>query len=156
MGRFWRPLALPGAHSYQGVRGESNPPLRRSQRRVPHRYTTDTINQRKERESNPQGRVRAQPLSGRFPSPFGWPFRKSSRWTRTTDLPHVTGTSYRWTTGLCSTPTRSRTRNASVETRHDVRFTTGVERKARDSNPHPLAGNRRSRSARPTVSGYLP
>ena len=44
--RIWRPPALPGAHSYrgQGVRGESNPPLRRSQRRVPHRYTTDTIN----------------------------------------------------------------------------------------------------------------
>src|SRR5262249_308386 len=96
VGRFWRPLALPGAHSYhgQGVRGESNPPLRRSQRRVPHRYTTDTINaplaprgrggggegeQRKERESNPQGRVRGQPLSKRFPSPIGWPFRKSSR-----------------------------------------------------------------------------
>ena len=77
--RFWRPPALPGAHSYQGVRGESNPPLRRSQRRVPHRYTTDTISQRKERESNPQGRVRAPPLSGRFPSPIGWPFRKSSR-----------------------------------------------------------------------------
>ena len=29
---------------HQGVRGESNPPLRRSQRRVRHRYTTDTIN----------------------------------------------------------------------------------------------------------------
>jgi hypothetical protein len=33
---------------------------------------------------------------------------------------------------------------------------SGPKRKARDLNPHPLAGNRRSRSARPTVSGYLP
>src|SRR5262249_3301780 len=33
------------AHSYhgQGVRGESNPPLRGSRPRVQHRYTTDTI-----------------------------------------------------------------------------------------------------------------
>ena len=40
----------------QGVRGELNPPLRRSQRRVPHRYTTDTISERKERELNPPDR----------------------------------------------------------------------------------------------------
>ena len=40
----------------KGVRGESNPPPRRSQRRMPDHYTTDTISsERKERESNPQG-----------------------------------------------------------------------------------------------------
>src|SRR5262245_56350268 len=56
-----------------------------------------------------------------------------------------------------NTPTRSRTRNVSFEARYDVRFTTGVfKRKARDLNPHPLAGNRLSSAARPTVSGYLP
>jgi hypothetical protein len=73
----------------QGVGGESNPPLRGSQPRVQRRYTTNTIGpplappgrgvggegERKERESNPQGRVRAQPRSRRFPSPIGWPFR---------------------------------------------------------------------------------
>ena len=32
----------------------------------------------------------------------------------------------------------------------------GVQRKVRESNSHPLAGNRVSTAARPTVSGYLP
>src|SRR5206468_10087470 len=32
----------------------------------------------------------------------------------------------------------------------------GVERKARESNPHLRWENRLSRAARPTVSGYLP
>ena len=88
VGRFWRPLALPGAHSYrnQGVGGELNPPLRRSQRRVLHRYTTNTISHWKERESNPQGRLmgstafQAVPVANRVALP------KVSRpgWTRTT------------------------------------------------------------------------
>src|ERR1019366_8288698 len=56
-----------------------------------------------------------------------------------------------------STPTRIRTRNASFEARYDGPFHhRGVERKARESNPHLRWENRLSRAARPTVSGYLP
>jgi hypothetical protein len=55
-----------------------------------------------------------------------------------------------------SAPTRSRTRNASFEARYDLHFTTGAERKVRESNPHHPQVNRLSRAARPTVSGYLP
>jgi hypothetical protein len=63
----------------------------------------------------------------------------------------------RYTTGLASTPTRIRTRNASFEARNDRPFHhRGVERKARESNPHLRWENRLSRAARPTVSGYLP
>jgi hypothetical protein len=58
---------------------------------------------------------------------------------------------------LKSTPTRIRTRNASFEARYDRPFHhRGVERKARESNPHLRWENRLSRAARPTVSGYLP
>ena len=61
------------------------------------------------------------------------------------------------TTGLTNTPTRIRTRNASFEARYDRPFHhRGVERKARESNPHLRWENRLSRAARPTVSGYLP
>ena len=67
--------------SGQGVRGESNPPLRRSQRRVPHRYTTDTISQRRLRLSEV-----AKPQAAASESRPGW--------TRTTDLPHVKGLSW--------------------------------------------------------------
>ena len=63
----------------------------------------------------------------------------------------------RWTTGSVSTPTRSRTRNASLGPRHDVRFTTGAEeRKPRDLNPHGLAAARFSKPARQPLSGYPP
>jgi hypothetical protein len=56
-----------------------------------------------------------------------------------------------------NTPTRIRTRNASFEARYDGPFHhRGVERKARESNPHLRSENRLSRAARPTVSGYLP
>ncbi len=114
--------------SSQGVRGESNPSPRLSQSRMLAAYTTDTIN----RTSSPG-------------------------WNRTTVLPHVTGTSCRWTTGLCSTPTRSRTRNASFEARHDLRFTTGVTSGRQGIRTlSPPEGTRRSRPARRTVSGYLP
>ena len=54
-------------------------------------------------------------------------------------------------------PARIRTRNASFEARYDGPFHhRGVERKARESNPHLASENRFSRAARPTVSGYLP
>ena len=51
--RFWRPLALPGAHSCiavvhskdrQGIRRESNPYLLVHSQACSDRYTTDTIN----------------------------------------------------------------------------------------------------------------
>src|SRR5580693_2849589 len=59
--------------------------------------------------------------------------------------------------GSTSTPTRIRTRNASFEARYDGPFHhRGMERKARESNPHLRWENRISRAARPTVSGYLP
>jgi hypothetical protein len=50
--RFWRPLALPGAHSCivvlhmkdrQGIRRESNPYLLVHSQACSDRYTTDTI-----------------------------------------------------------------------------------------------------------------
>ena len=57
---------------------------------------------------------------------------------------------------VVSTPTRTRTRNTSVETRHDVHFTIGAKRKAWDLNPLPREGARFSKPARPAVSDYLP
>ena len=48
--------------------------------------------------------------------------RSSPGWSRTSDLPHVTGMSCRWTTGLAKTPTRIRTRNSSFEARDDHPF----------------------------------
>ena len=63
---------------------------------------------------------------------------------------------------VTNTPTRTRTRNASLGPRCDVSFTIGAhrpssrQRKARESNPHPPKWNRLSRAARPTVFGYLP
>ena len=109
----------------QGVRGESNPPPRPSQGRMPNRNTTDTIS--------------------------------SPGWIRTSDLSHVTGLSCLLNDGTISTPTRIRTRNASFEARYDGPFHhRGVERKARESNPHLRWENRISRAARQAVSGYLP
>ena len=61
----------------------------------------------------------------------------SPGWIRTSDLPHVTGMSCPLNDGTASTPTRTRTRNASFEARYDRPFHhRGVERKARESNPH--------------------
>ena len=62
-------------------------------------------------------RVLCQPLHHRHhrsPSSPGW--------IRTSALPHVTGMSCRWTTGLAKTPTRIRTRNPSFEARDDYPF----------------------------------
>jgi hypothetical protein len=43
--RFWRPLALPGAHSCKskGIRRESNPCLLVHSQACSDRYTTDTM-----------------------------------------------------------------------------------------------------------------
>ena len=64
--RLWKPPALPGAHSCKGVRGESNPPPRPSQGRMPNHYTTDTIN------SNTPTRIRTRNASfeARHDRPF--------------------------------------------------------------------------------------
>jgi hypothetical protein len=56
-------------------------------------------------------------------------------------------------------PTRTRTRDSSLGPRCDFPLHhrgDGIERKARDSNPHSPWGNRISNAAQPTVSGYLP
>src|SRR5262249_32729741 len=74
--------------------------------------------------------------------------------------PHANPLHHRHHLSLSSvsiTPTRIRTRNASFEARNDRPFHhRGVERKARESNPHLRWENRISRAARPTLSGYLP
>src|SRR5438445_10216754 len=57
----------------QGIRGKSNPLPRRSRRRMPSRYTTDTINQPVEKGVwNPQGlrKNRSFILPARFQTPF--------------------------------------------------------------------------------------
>ena len=83
----------------KGVWGESNPPLRLSQSRVPNHYTTNTI--------------AATPANGRD----GIRTRKASSAIR---LP--TGSRRQTRVALPSTPTRIRTRNASFEARYDVPF----------------------------------
>ena len=57
-----------------------------------------------------------------------------------------------------STPTRTRTRNSSLEARHDPPFHhRGTRAEGKGFEPSsPSRGNRLSRTARPTVSGYLP
>jgi hypothetical protein len=44
----------------QGVQGESNPPLRRSQRRVRYLYTLNTMLERLDQDSNPERLVRSE------------------------------------------------------------------------------------------------
>src|SRR5262249_11983363 len=107
-----------------------------------NRYTTDTIDTDSGR-SGSRTRKAVQvldrlPTGCRCPSANPSVTLSSPGWTRTTDLPHVKGLSCHWTTGLFlsplshegrgepSTPTRSRTRNISVETRYDVPFTIGA------------------------------
>jgi hypothetical protein len=104
-------------------------------------------------ESNPPPR----PSQGRMQNRYTTDTINSPGWIRTSDLSHVTGMSCPLNDGTVSTPTRIRTRNASFEARYDGPFHhRGVERKARESNPHLRWENRLSRAARPTVSGYLP
>jgi hypothetical protein len=108
--RLWRPPALPGAHSCSRVSGGN-----RTRRHDLHR-------------------VACQSATLQTPS------INSPGWIRTSDLSHVTGMSCPLNDGTVSTPTRIRTRNASFEARYDGPFHhRGVERKARESNPH-LAG----------------
>lgn len=95
----------------RGVRGESNPPPRPSQGRMPNRDTTNTIwNPAPKSGSGFSGRSGsrtrmaprgARPASSQLPSPIGWPFRELS----------------------LSSSTRTRTWNAGLEARHDVHFT---------------------------------
>src|SRR4051812_41025377 len=118
-------------------------------------YTTDTI----ELSSNPPARAGAEgagveparliarPLSRRVPSPIGWPFRiirSSGRCRgRTCGLQRVMLAPWpaELTARMSSTPTRTRTRDSSLEARRDPPFHhRGRERKARDSNPHPPRG----------------
>ena len=102
--RCWKPFALPGARSCpranQGVRGELNPPPRPSQGRMLAVYTTNTI-VGPQAPAEGAGVEPARPYKGSAgfqPAPVaksGGPSEvvSSPGWTRTTDLPHVTGTS---------------------------------------------------------------
>ena len=53
-------------------------------------------------------------------------------------------------------PTRTRTRNPSVEARDDFHFTIGAKAEGKGFEPSSLDENRVSGAARSTVSGYLP
>ena len=121
--------------------------------------------QRKGRESNPQGSSLARLPSGSRRQ-IGWPFRiviiqwamqGSNLRPPACHAGALDPLSEPPSSSSVHAPTRTRTRNSSLEARHDLRFTIETsQRKARDSNPHALRANRLSRAARPTVSGYLP
>ena len=105
--RFWRPLASQKHTPVvgKGDRRELNPHLLlHRQTCLPRTPRTPYCSERKERELNPQGRS-ARPASNRVPSPIGLPFRFIQR------------------SRPGSPTTRIRTRNTSLEARHDVRFT---------------------------------
>ena len=120
-------------------------------------YTTDTVNQRKGWESNPQGlaarsRSRRGPSPGRVAHPSVVPGGIE---------PPISSVSGR---RLCHSTTGLSVPRPGVEPGPPrskrgviVRFTTrAIQRKVRESNPHSPEGNRVSTAARPTVSGYLP
>ena len=76
-GRVWRPLASQKhtpvfKRASDGIRTRTSCFTGRRAYQVHHRH--HIYCQRKERESNPQGR-KAQPASNRVPSPVGLPFR---------------------------------------------------------------------------------
>ena len=145
-------------HCCQGVRGELNPPLRLSQSRVPDHYTTNTVivsprpgsPGRGECCSGRSGSRTRKAVSGlgRLPTGSrrlsGGPSVSSPGWTRTTDLPHVKGTFYLWTTGLCSAP-RPGVEPGTSRSKRDMMSVSspGRERKVRESNPHPRIGEPR-------------
>ncbi len=117
-GRFWRPLASQKHTpvSIEGDRRELNPfLLLHRQACLPRTPRTPYCLERKEKESNPQGR-KAQPASNRVPSPIGLPFRFVFS---------------------ISSPTRNRTRNFSLEARHDVRFTIEPKAEGGGIEPYP-------------------
>ncbi len=55
MRQVWKLLALPGAHPYKGVRGESNPYLLVHSQACSNRYTTNTVGNDEYRMSNDEG-----------------------------------------------------------------------------------------------------
>jgi hypothetical protein len=105
----------------QCVWRELNPAPRGSQPRMQRRYTTDTAEGVGVEPTRPCGSLAFQ---ARPVAKSGSPSVSSPGWNRTTDLLRVGEASWPLDHGTVSTPARSRTRNASVEARHDVRFTT--------------------------------
>jgi hypothetical protein len=107
--QFWRLPALPGAHScdQRVSRGELNPHLPVHNRTCRRRYTTDTMSFRQ----------RSAEGAGVEPA------RRSSRSTGFQPVPVALRVALPFVVSQFSSPTRSRTRNASFEARHDVRFT---------------------------------
>ena len=105
-------------------------------------------------ESNPPPR----PSQGRMQNRYTTDTISSPGWNRTSDLSHVTGMSCPLNDGTVSTPTRIRTRNASLEARNDFHFTIEACDSGRQGIRTLISRreNRLSRAARPTVSGYLP
>src|SRR5262249_50594185 len=61
-----------------------------------------------------------------------------------------------YTTNTICAPTRSRTRNTSIEARDDFHFTIRAQAEGVGFEPTFHEGARVSSAARPTVSGYLP
>jgi hypothetical protein len=118
--------------------------------------------QRKGRESNPQGSALARSPGGSRPR-SGGPSVSSVPVGDAGVEPAASSVSC-WRSGRLSeppvsssAPTRTRTRDSSLGPRYDPPLHhRGVQRKARDSNPHALAGALVSTEARPAVSGYLP
>ena len=103
-------------------------------------YTTDTAEGVGVEPTRPCGSLafQARPVtSSGSPS-------DSPGWNRTTDLLRVGEASSPLDHGTVSTPARSRTRNASFEARHDVRFTTrafsttaqGAAKETNTGRPH--------------------
>ena len=95
MGRFWRPLALPGAHSCSGCRGGVEPAAtaftapRATPVHYQHHQSAEGAGVEPARPCQGSTAFQAVPVADRVALP------KVSRpgWTRTTALPHVKGTS---------------------------------------------------------------
>ena len=96
---FGGPLLSQEHTPSQGIRRDSNPVPRRSQRRVMN-HTTDTIPTRKGRDSNPHAPAGAHTLATRPGQPYPAPFRQPVKWTAgelNPDLRRAGPASSRWT-----------------------------------------------------------
>ena len=128
--------------STKGDRPDLNPYLLLHRQACRNRYTTDTINSVLiSGRSGSRTRKAVSTVLDRLPT-------GSRARNRQSGCPSVCLV-------FNSSPTRIRTRNISLEARHDVRFTIERKRKAWDLNPYPKVA-RFSKPARQAVSGYLP
>ena len=131
----------------QWTAGESNPggtPLGSLRRAMPvsSRWTSSPFEER----NRPKDRRPIPPIEG-----------PPENRTRSPSLPRRCAAGTPADRLIESRPGRTRTRDSSLGPRYDPPLHhRGVQRKARDSNPHALAGALVSTEARPAVSGYLP